>query len=94
MKRTAVAFGCGATAVLLLGFAPSSRVTLTWEYQNTPDVVLNVWTATNAAGPWRLMFVLPSEARGLILDNSGGSQFFSVSASNVLTGDESSKPGN
>lgn len=83
-----------AAAFLFLGFATQpGQIVLSWQYHNCPDVVLNVWTRSTLDEPWKLSFVLPSEARGLILDTGPGSRFFTVTASNVCTGEVSGKPG-
>jgi hypothetical protein len=94
LSRKLFAVALCVAAFLFLGFATQpGQIVLSWKYQTDTNVVLNVWTRSEMSGPWVISFVLPSEARGLILDSGPGSRFFAVTASNVFTGEVSGKPG-
>jgi hypothetical protein len=79
-----------ASAVIL---PPGKRVTLSWNYsQISPEIVFNVYASTNLAAPARNWTLLTNvTALSCALPAVSPNQFFTVTASNTVTGRESGR---
>lgn len=70
---------------------PARTVTISWDYPDLRDIVFNVWACTNLAAPrWELIATVTEQSITIPADLPA--QFFTVSASNTLTGQESPSP--
>jgi hypothetical protein len=79
-----------ASAVIL---PPTKRVTLSWNYsQISPEIVFNVYASTNLAAPARNWTLLTNVTTlSCSLSAASPHQFFTVTASNTVTGRESGR---
>lgn len=90
LTAAAITGGVFVSTIVSPPEVPPRTVTLSWQHPGGQGIVFNVWSRTNlATGQWQLSATVTNLSCTLPMRYD--SEFFTVTASNVVTGMESSK---